>query len=252
MNNFKYFLLALFAIPLLLSVIGSNFIVPYFGSGTFMVTFYYVLGISFYLWTLGLYGALAFEPEVLSNNFKQKGPNMLNRGVLVAFILVGLAIFLRNGILVKNESLGYQKEYTRLEQSQKSLYDEMWKSYSQQKDVATINKDVFLETVRIQMDARRDGPSVAWKWASENTVINHDVYSRFYADLSLFIAEKRAELRGIEEDKQRMVKMQNLLVEQFPNSVYSTLFGVKPIKYSYGFLSDKTNQTFALGIENLK
>lgn len=128
----------------------------------------------------------------------------------------------------------------------------MWKSYSQQKDVATINKDVFLETVRIQMDARKDGPSVAWKWASENTVINHDVYSRFYADLSLFIAEKRAELRGIEEDKQRMVKMQNLLVEQFPNSVYSTLFGVKPIKYSYGFLSDKTNQTFALGIENLK
>lgn len=251
MQNLKSLLLVVFVVPLLMFSIGSIVVFPYFDS-TFIQALYWILCISAELWLFIIYGALLFEPQEVQLKVHQDAPKYLNITVAVFYLLLGLFVVGKNSINLYNTSNTYKSQYVALEQSHKSLYDEMWKSYQQQNDVATINKDVFLETVRIQMDARKDGPSIAWKWANENTVIDHSVYSQFYADLSAFIANKRAELRELEEKKQLVAQQHNLLLSTFPNKIYSFVLGIEKIDYKYGFLSDKTNQTFALGIENLK
>jgi hypothetical protein len=237
-------------LPILMYSFGTTVLFPLV-SGGFVTTFYTMVCLIAYFWAVGVLGAYTFLPESMEDGDK-KAPKVLCRILLVILLILGGTSIGKKSVFIHNTSIGYVKDYTQVEQNVQTLYDETWKSYKLQYDVANINKDVFIQALTIQMDARKDGPSVAWKWAHENTNIDYNTFSKFYESLSTFIASRRAELRQLEENKQIIAKNHNLLIDTFPHSLYNKVLRIKNIDYKPAFLSDSTNKVFSTGVENLK
>lgn len=244
-------MLSLFILPIILGLIGTTFVFPFIVS-SFVKIIYWLFCICFYFWTNVLAISSVFDEQFIIKDKYTVFVKSLKLFIYLSILLLITTNTFKNVVDVNNQIIYYKANYNQLEQSHKTLYDEMWKSYQQQNDIATINKDVFLETVRIQMESRKDGMNTAWKWVNENTHINHSTYSQFYSNLSNFILVKRNELRKLEENKQQLVKEYNIYINKFPNNIYTFFLHVEPLKYEYGFLSYKTNDVFNKTIENLK
>ena len=74
------------------------------------------------------------------------------------FILLG---FLLPGLFVignfYNETIVMQANYMQKSQEKNGFYDKLYKSYVQKTDIATVNKDAFIEVSKIIMENRKDG-----------------------------------------------------------------------------------------------
>jgi len=88
-----------------------------------------------------------------------------------------------------------------------------------------------------------------WKWVQENQQIPYEQFTKFYEDLTIFVASQREAYFGIEKDCQLIANNNNTLLEVFPNNLYNKLLGCQKINFEYGFLSEKTTATFKTKIE---
>lgn len=150
-----------------------------------------------------------------------------------------------------NQSITSYNNYTQKTQQKKGYYDKMYKSYAQQKEISFINQEQFTKIASIIMDNKKDGQALAWKWISEQKVIPFEEFSSFWRDLSSFIATQREGYYALETECQQLANINNTLLSTFPNNVYNWVLNRPLVKYSYGFTSDKTEEVFTTGKENL-
>lgn len=174
-------------------------------------------------------------------------------GILV--ILMSFSFIKKHGtamIDLYNTSVAYHNAYDQKAQEKEGFADKMWSTYLQKDKITGISKDVFLEVTKIIMENRRDGANVTWKWLQENQQIPYSEFTKFYEDLSSFIATQREGYFGIEKQCQEISQANNAMLETFPNNLYNKILKIKRIEFKYGFLSEKTVATFKTGIEKVE
>lgn len=177
---------------------------------------------------------------------------------IIALLIVTILIYktikpIASGVInVYNTSTQYHNRYNMATTERKGFYDKMWKIYVQKNTIAGINKEVFIEVSKIIMENRKDGVNLTWKWVQENQNIPYAEFSKFYADLSEFIAYQREAYFALEVKCQEIANNNNMLLDTFPNNLYNKIVHCKHITFKYGFLSDSTNTVFETGIENIK
>jgi hypothetical protein len=151
-----------------------------------------------------------------------------------------------------NKSKMYHNDYTQMVQEKKGFYDKLWKTYLTKEKITNINKETFIQVAKIIMENRKDGDKISWKWVQENQQIPFSEFSKFYEDLSNFIAAQREGYFNIEKQCQLIANMNNTLLDTFPHNIYNKVLGCQRIKFEYGFLSDSTENVFRSKKENLK
>ena len=168
--------------------------------------------------------------------------------ILLGFLVPGLFIICN----FYNETIVMLAYYMQKSQEKSGFYDKLYKSYVQKTDIATVNKDAFIEVSKIIMENRKDGEQLSWKWVRENQQIPHSEFTYFYKDLSSYIETQRDQYFAIEKQCQVLAKDFNVYISTFPNLLYAKLLGIKSIEFEYGFLSDHTNSVFKSKVENVE
>lgn len=176
------------------------------------------------------------------------------------WIGVGLGIILINVLsdvasdlkLVYNKSKVYHNLYVQKVAEKEGYYDKMWKTYLMKNKITELNKETFIYVTKLIMENRKDGKNLAWKWLQENQNIPFEEFTKFYADLSVFVYEQREGYFNIEKECQTLSTANNMLLDTFPNNMYNSILKCERIDYRYSFLSDSTNQIFNSKIENIK
>ena len=176
--------------------------------------------------------------------------------VIIIFLTLALCNFgktiFRQSVFMYNTSKIYRNTYQQKVEEKQGFYDKLWKTYLQKEKITNINKDVFIQVTKLIMDNRADGEQLTWKWLQENQPIDYEIFSRFYADLSVFIAGQREGYFNIEKACQLIANKNNTLLDTFPNNIYNRALKIERINFEYGFLSDSTNNVFKSKVENLK
>lgn len=250
----KLLIFSFIALPVLFYLLSTQVLFPS-GGGGFLQAFYGFVCVITYIITLGCLASCVWQPQAVDFaevTTTSKSPKWVV--FLVLFLFVGIlgTITGKKSVNIYNISTGITKDYEQKTQETAGYIDEMWKSFAQQKGLADTVKDVFLKTVTIIMDARKDAPALAWKWANENTNIDQSTYTTFYSDLSKFIADRRLGYRNLEYARQELAKRHNMLIDTFPNNIYNKVLNRPHIVYKYAMLSDSTNKIIETGVENLK
>jgi hypothetical protein len=139
-----------------------------------------------------------------------------------------------------NTSVSFNGEYTQAEQEYVTLFDAKYLAFQAKTDLAHINKETFITVTQIIMSNRKDGENLSWKWVSENQVIPYSEFTIFYKELSAFVTEQYDSLFAIEQRKQSIVARHNVMIKTYPNNVYNWFIKIKPIEYTFGYISDST------------
>ena len=212
------------------------------------------ISVIFFLLALVMGNEKEFTNEVYKTIKIPKGWNVLIIiGLFFCYSIYGTKEYLVNPLSnIYNKSVIVNNQYNQKAIERKGFYDKLWKTFLQKEKITNINKDVFIEVAKIQMENRKDGQNVTWKWVQENSQIPYSEYVKFYSDLSSFIEDQRKEYYALEKECQALAIAHNLLIDTFPNNYYNKLLGVKKIEFSDGFLSDSTNKIFTTKTENLK
>ena len=171
---------------------------------------------------------------------------------VIAFFLLGIGGIGKQVFQFYNQTVEMKANYVQKSQEKEGFYDKLYKSYVQKFDIASVNKDVFIEVSKIIMENRRDGGQLAWKWVRETQQVPYEVFTSFYKDLSSYIETQRDEYFKIEKECQVLAKNFNVNITKVPNVFYAKLLGVEKIEFQYGFLSDHTNTVFKSKIENVE
>ena len=143
-----------------------------------------------------------------------------------------------------NSCIEYKTNYTQLEQSQVTSFDNYYLAFQQKSNITSLNKETFIEVTKIIMSNRKDGKNLSWKWNTENQQIPYEEFTSFYKDLSNFIAEQYALNSKIELQKQEVIKRHNVLINTFPGIIYNYFIKIKPLIYTEGFISSETKKLF--------
>lgn len=179
-------------------------------------------------------------------NFKLPLSVKIFGGLFVIGMVYSLISSVFNGFIgVFNQSVDYGLEYKALEQNQITTYDNYYLAFNEKSDVANINKETFLNVTNIIMQARTDGPGLAWKWVHENQNIPYSEFTSFYKELSGFITQRFAENNAIERNKQSVVRKQNEILTTFPGIVYNYFMNIPLLEYHKGFVSIESAKLFA-------
>lgn len=176
------------------------------------------------------------------------------------YFVIGLCIllgyfgykFYSTSKFIYNNSIQYHNQYTQKVQEKQGFYDKLWKTYLQKEKITNLNKETFLKVTALIMENRRDGSTLAWKWVQENQNIPFEEFAVFYSDLSSFIEKQREGYFNIEKECQKIANSNNTLLDTLPNNLYNKVIGCKRIDFEYGFLSDKTSETFKTKKENIE
>jgi hypothetical protein len=191
------------------------------------------------------------EKQPISFNWKR----WLKYAILIIIILYGFKfcnIIYKQSVFLYNTCKLYHNAYQQKMEEKQGFYDKLWKTYLQKEKITNINKETFLTVTKIIMENRRDGKNIMWKWLTENQQIPYSEFTKFYADLSNFIAEQREGYFSIEKTCQTIANQNNTLLDTFPNNVYNKVLKLQRIKFEYGFLSDSTENVFTRKKENIK
>lgn len=181
----------------------------------------------------------------------------INVIVIITIIILAITTFSTRKVIepmstIYNESIKYNKQYDQKTMERKGYYDKLWKTFTQKEKITNLNKDVFIQVAKIQMENRKDGQNITWKWVQENTPIPYSEFTKFYSDLSTFIETQREGYYQLETQCQTISTAHNLLIDTFPNNIYNSILKIKRINFEYGFLSDSTNSIFSTKKENIK
>jgi hypothetical protein len=152
----------------------------------------------------------------------------------------------RGSVDVYNTSISLKNQYKQKQQEQVSVYDAKFLAFQEKSKIANINRETFVVVTEIIMTNRHDGMNVAWKWTQENQQIPYNEFTSFYRELSGFVSEQYETLSSIEKQKQQLVSTHNSLIQTFPNNLYNWILRIRPIEYSFGYVSDSTLRKFKL------
>ncbi|MFA5207482.1 MAG: hypothetical protein WC428_02380 [Candidatus Paceibacterota bacterium] len=190
---------------------------------------------------------------------KESKPIRWKRWIWFTIILIFLVQVFKLGKTIYNQSVFmyntskiYHNTYQQKIEEKLGFYDKLWKTYLQKEKITNVNKDVFIQATKLIMENRADGEKLTWKWLQENQPIDYNIFSKFYADLSIFIAEQREGYFSIEKACQLIANKNNTMLDTFPNNFYNKALKIQRINFEYGFLSDSTNNVFRTKIENLQ
>lgn len=143
-----------------------------------------------------------------------------------------------------NTSIVYNGEYIQARDEQVALFDAKYLAFQSKTDLASINKETFITVTQIIMSNRKDGENLSWKWVSENQQIPYSEFTVFYKELTAFVTEQYESLLSIEKRKQSIVAQHNIMIKTYPNNIYNWFIKIKPIEYSFGYISDSTKSKF--------
>ena len=228
----KLFSKCLFALPLLL--FGINQMISIHP----LLNFVFVCVIIVLLVVLGGIAVENSPEDVVGSS----GKRFIN---LIMFIAIICIIPWSGFKTTYNTSVDMTYSYEQKCLERPGFYDMMWKTYSEKKELRRLNEETFMKVASIIMDARKDGPQLAWKWTQENTGIPFKEFSDFYKDLSSYIESKRSEYLALEIQCQQMAYSHNAYIKKFPHNVYNILLGRRYLQYEYGFTSDSTIKVFS-------
>ncbi len=164
--------------------------------------------------------------------------------LIIMLIWGAFSSLITPGVNLYNNTKTLELTYNRKVQEQITNYDGYYLAFTDKKQNANINKDIFIEVTSIIMKNRKDGENLAWKWVSENQQIPYSEFTIFYKDLSAFISERYFDNMKVEKEKQSIVQEHNTLLETFPNVFYNKIIGVRPLMYKFGYVSQHTKVTF--------
>lgn len=166
---------------------------------------------------------------------------------IIILLFVGVLLWnltFSASINLYNTTTELEFNYKKQIQTQVTNYDGYYLAFIDKQENANINKETFVEVTNIIMRNRKDGESLAWKWVTENQQIPYSEFTVFYKELSNFITERYKDNMYIEQTKQSIAQEHNTLLATFPNNVYNYFLGIKPIKYSFGYVSNTTLTKF--------
>lgn len=232
-NYFRLFLTSLIFLPML--VIGLTNLVHIHG---FLRFFMWCLVICAIVLTAGAAWGDTSEDE-------QEPTYLQASRKWITYLALILIIPWKGFITTYNKSVDMSYKYKQKCEQRPGFYDAMWKTYSEKKVLTGMNEATFIKIATIIMDARKDGPQLAWKWTQENTSITFAEFTAFYKDLSSYIEIKRKEYYELEVECQQLAYAHNAMIKEFPNNVYNVVLRRPKLEYSYGFLSDSTTRVFA-------
>lgn len=152
----------------------------------------------------------------------------------------------KDSVSIYNNSVNLQTSYDKKVSEQITTYDANYLAFTENKDLANINKETFIVVTDIIMSARKDGQQLAWKWMQENQNIPYHEFTYFYKNLTAFVTDQYATLSRIEREKQEIVATQNTMIKTFPNNIYNKWLKIKPLEYKPGFVSENTKKLFNL------
>lgn len=192
--------------------------------------------------------------------FEKNTPSLKNmklKTIIIWLIVIFSGIWITKKAIKKtsfiyNTSVVYNKNYDQVKNERIGYYDNMWKTYMTKEKIALMNKDVFIEVASLQLEARKDGSQVAWKWVQENTQIPYSEFTKFYSDLSNYIESKREGYYALEKKCMSIVTSHNMMIDTFPNNLWNKIVGRKHLEFNYGFTSDSTQKVFSTRKENIK
>ena len=164
--------------------------------------------------------------------------------VTVFIVLIVWSFIFSPAIKLYNTAKTLEFSYNKQIQTQITNYDGYYLAFIDKQENANINKETFVEVTNIIMSNRKDGANLAWKWNTENQQIPYSEFSAFYKELSSFITERYKDNMLIEQTKQSIVQEHNTLISTFPNNLYNYFIGIKPMKYSFGYVSNNTKKKF--------
>ena len=194
------------------------------------------------------YGPLNFLYKKCDENTKSIKLRFWIIGAILCVLLFYIShIFVqgvKQSVVVYNTSTVLHNKYDKKTFERKGFYDKMWKTFTEQKDITFLNKDVLVQVAKIAMDNRKDGQNVMWKWVQENQPMPYGEFTKFYSGLIEFITEQRKLYFALELECQAIANQNNILLDTFPNNIYNKVLGCKKIEFEYAFTSDSTEKVF--------
>lgn len=196
------------------------------------------------------------ENKVITSQDVTKYLKKIIKWIVIILLIIFCGKFVNNiykdNKFLYNTSKKYQNAYVQKVQEKQGFYDKLWKTYLQKDKITNVNKETFIQVTKIIMENRQDGKNVTWKWLQENQNIPYGEFTKFYADLSVFITSQREDYFNIEKECQAIANKNNTLLDTFPNNFYNRFLKLEKIKFEYGFLSDSTVNVFRSRRENIK
>lgn len=233
-NYFKLLLTSLIFLPML--VIGLTNLFPIHGF------------LRFFMWCLVVCAIVLSAEATWGEEFDENEavPAYLqSTRRWITYLGLLLIIPWKGFIDTYNKSVDLTYQYEQKCEQRPGYYDAMWKTYSEKKVLKDMNEATFIKIASIIMDARKDGPQLAWKWTQENTSITFAEFTYFYKNLSSYIETKREGYYRLEVECQKLAYAHNAMIKEFPGNIYNVVLGRSQLEYSYGFLSDSTIKVFA-------
>lgn len=169
---------------------------------------------------------------------------------LIILFIISLIPY-KQPVAFHNQAVVGYNTFIQVTKQKPAFYDKMYKTYTQKKEIGFINQEQFTKIATIIMDNKKDGQALTWKWISEQKVIPFEEFSSFWKDLSSFIETQREAYYALEVQCNQLANSYNISLQTFPNNVYNIFLRHPHAVYTYGFTSDKTEQVFKTGKENL-
>jgi hypothetical protein len=178
-------------------------------------------------------------------NFKI--PGILVKAVLiimpVIFIVSTYASF-------NNTDVNFRTEFDMQIKNRTAFFDKMWKTISQQSQIAVKNDSSFKHNVALIMEGRKDAQGLFMKWITEsNPNADFRAVQELYRDLSRSIESERNSFYERETTLSSIQREHSRFLRSFPNNVYNLFLGRKELVYN-PITSDKTDEVMKSGKDN--
>lgn len=178
-----------------------------------------------------------------------------NLGSIVKIGVIGLIVILGIGLVsgfigFSNGEVDLHNRFGQKMDERTAFYDKMWKTISQDAQVAVKNDSSFARNVDAIMSGRKDAQGLFMKWVTEsNPNANYEQVSKLYENLTRVIESERDGFFMQEKVIQGIVLEHNNLLEKFPGSFYNMFFGRKKLVYK-PITSDRTDKVMETGKDN--
>lgn len=178
-------------------------------------------------------------------NFKV--PGILVKAVL---IIVPLIFIVSTYASFNNTDINLRTEFEMKSKNRTAFFDKMWKTISQQSQIAVKNDSSFQRNVALIMEGRKDAQGTFMKWIQESNP-NADFRSvqELYRDLSRTVESERSSFYEIETSLSSVQREHSRFLRSFPNNLYNIFMGRKELVYN-PITSDRTDEVMKSSKDN--
>lgn len=163
---------------------------------------------------------------------------------LLTVIIFAFALSIPKLFNLYNQTTVYKNQFEQKMKERLGFFDKLWETYDTKTSLTLQNKETFIEVAKIIMENRRDGANLSWKWLTENQKIPFEEFTVFYKDLSSYIETQRSGYQNLEMQCLQIATSHNILIKTYPSKLYNVILNIKPLEFEYGYLNEKTKNTF--------